>query len=70
MVGDTRDVIEKYLSGDSEVDRCKYWQSDFPGKNGVYLKAIRVTDDRGSLESSLTSATPVKVCIDYELTRE
>jgi lipopolysaccharide transport system ATP-binding protein len=70
MVGETRDVIERYLSGDAEVDRCKYWQKDFPGKNGVRLHSIKVADDTGSIENALTSTTPIKVYVEYELTSE
>jgi lipopolysaccharide transport system ATP-binding protein len=70
LMGETRDVIERYLSGDAEIDRYKYWQKDFPGKNGVMLHSIRVQDDKGSVENALTSSTPVTICVEYELTSE
>lgn len=70
MIGETRDVIERYLSGDAEIDRCKIWHKDFPGKGGVKLRAIKVLDEKGSVENSITSSMAVKVSVDYELSYE
>jgi lipopolysaccharide transport system ATP-binding protein len=67
MSGETGDVIERYLSGDAEIDRYRVWEKDFPGKGAVQLRAIRILDELGSFENSLTSASAIKVVIEYEL---
>jgi lipopolysaccharide transport system ATP-binding protein len=70
MSGETGDVIERYLSGDAEIDRYRVWEKDFPGKKGIELHSIKVLDENGSFENSLTSASTLKVAIEYELTEE
>lgn len=67
MTGETRDVIERYLSGDTDIDRCKVWEQDFPGKNGVFLHSIRVLDKNNSFENRLISSDEIKIAIEYEL---
>lgn len=66
--GASPDVIEEYLSGDTDIDRFQNWSgNERPGDSSIRLDAIRVVDERGSLENSITTETPVTIQVDYEV---
>jgi lipopolysaccharide transport system ATP-binding protein len=69
--GPTADIIERYLEGDSEVERFHQWEHDHrPGNHIVRLEQIRVTDEKGSIENLLSSHSSVTVEISYEVLQE
>ncbi|NII24099.1 ABC transporter ATP-binding protein [Pseudoflavitalea sp. X16] len=67
MLGETGDVIGRYLSGDAEIDRCRVWEKDFPGGKDIRLHAIKILDEQSSIENNLTSASTIQVVIEYEI---
>jgi len=69
--GPTSDIIEEYLSGDSDVERFRIWSgNDKPGDSHVRLESIKILDGKHSFENSLTSETPIIVEIEYEVLQE
>jgi lipopolysaccharide transport system ATP-binding protein len=65
---DTPSAIERYLSSDSDIDRCVKWVSDErPGDNTVRLNSIKVLDKTGDLDKTLTTDDDILVEIDYEV---
>lgn len=67
MMGETGDVIGRYLSGEAETDRARIWDKNFPGKKDVRLHSIKIVDEKGSVDNSLTSASRIQVVVEYEL---
>jgi lipopolysaccharide transport system ATP-binding protein len=69
--GPTADIIERYLEGDSEVERFRHWENDHrPGNSTVRLEQIRVLDERGSTENLLSSEDALHIEIQYEVLKE
>ena len=70
-IDETTIAIEKYLSSDSDVDRLVEWKGDKkPGDNYVKLNHIKVLNEKGNFDSSLTSDNDVIVEIEYDILRE
>lgn len=70
-IDDTAIAIEKYLSSDSDVDRFVEWRGDLrPGDNSVKLNHIKILNERGSFDASLTSDNDVIVEIEYQILNE
>lgn len=70
-IDETAVAIEKYLSSDSDVDRLVEWHGDTrPGDNTVRLSAIRILNENGDFQSSLTTDNDITVQIEYELFTE
>lgn len=68
---DTPTAIERYLSSDSEIERCITWSSDKrPGDNSVRLNSIKVLDSQGSIDRLLTSEDDLFVEISYQVLQD
>lgn len=69
--GQTSQIIEEYLAGDSDVERFHAWAgNERPGDQNVKLESIRVVDNKGSIENFLTSENEIKVEVEYEILHE
>lgn len=65
---DTPSAIERYLSSDSDIDRCVKWASnERPGDNTLRLNSIKVLDKAGNLDKALTTDDDILVEIEYEV---
>lgn len=65
---DTPTAIERYLSSDSEIERCIIWTNDNrPGDSSIRLNSIKVLDKDGSLDRLLTSEDDLFVEISYQV---
>ncbi|WP_430901688.1 MULTISPECIES: ABC transporter ATP-binding protein [unclassified Paraflavitalea] len=69
-IGATSDIIEDYLSSDSEVERFKQWHENHPGDRTVQLDKIQILDRKNSLDLTLVSSDVVTVEVYYTLTEE
>lgn len=68
---DTPSAIERYLASDSDIDRMMKWGHDErPGDNTVKLNSIKVLDDSGNYERSLTTDDDIFVTVEYEVMEE
>lgn len=68
---DTPSAIERYLASDSDIDRMMKWGHDErPGDNTVKLNSIKVLDDTGNYERSLTTDDDIFVTVEYEVMEE
>jgi lipopolysaccharide transport system ATP-binding protein len=69
--GQTSQIIEEYLQGDSDVNRYHTWDTnERPGDQNVKLESIRIVDNKGSIENFLTSENEIRVEIEYEILLE
>lgn len=65
---ETPTAIERYLSSDSDIDRCMVYDKEKrPGDNSVKLNYIKVLDSDGTIEKMLTTDTDIYVEISYEV---
>ncbi|MEO7534684.1 MAG: ABC transporter ATP-binding protein [Ferruginibacter sp.] len=65
---DTPQGIETYLSSDLESDRCMIWEkSQRPGDSLVRLNAIKILNEKGDYQKSLTTDNDIIVEIEYEI---
>lgn len=65
---ETPDAIERYLSSDSDIDRCILYDSDNrPGDNQLRLEHIKILDSNGTLEKMLTTDDDIYVEVSYEV---
>ena len=69
--GETAPVIDQYLSEGNEVERYIQWAPhERPSSAEVDLLSIRVLDDKGRIESILTTYEDIRVEISYQLKQE
>lgn len=70
-IDETTIAIEKYLSSDSNVDRLVEWHGESrPGDSNVKLNYIKILNEKGNLDASLTSDNDVIVQIEYDVLKE
>jgi len=68
---DTPSAIERYLASDSDIDRMMKWgHNERPGDNMVKLNSIKVLDNTGNYERSLTTDDDIFVTVEYEVMEE
>ena len=67
LCGDTTNVINAYLRGESENVRRRVWGDNKAGNDEMELHEISVCDQNGSFTSALATDTPLKVHILYTL---
>lgn len=68
---DTPTAIERYLSSDSEIERCIIWTNDKrPGDNSIRLNSIKILDSQGSIDRLLTSEDDLFVEISYQVLQD
>ncbi|MEC7502159.1 MAG: ABC transporter ATP-binding protein [Planctomycetota bacterium] len=66
--GDTGDVINTYLLGDSNSNRRRSWGTSNPAEcEEITLHEVSVCDQNGSYESMIATDTPLQVHIRYSL---
>ncbi|HTN46490.1 MAG TPA: ABC transporter ATP-binding protein [Flavipsychrobacter sp.] len=69
--GNTSEIIEQYLSGDSDVERFKIWKgNERPGDENVRLNKIQVVDKNGRFDNSITTNDDVTIEIHYDIFKE
>lgn len=67
-VGETGEIIERYLEKASDTERLlEFPAGEEPGKDGVQLDRIEITDEAGRTSSRLTSESSIDIRIQYTL---
>lgn len=67
-IGATANIIDRYMSTGSEVERLLQWEEGkAPANSEMRLKAIRVLDEKGRLDTSLVTGQSINVEVEYEL---
>ena len=68
MDGNTADIIDAYLSGGSETDRMIDWGPDErPETSELVVNSIKILDEKGRLDTLLTTTNELNIEIEYEL---
>ena len=69
--GFTDDVIDHYLNSGVEADRCVSWnKEDAPGNHELRLNSISVLDEKGRIDSTLTTDEDIFIEVDFTLIEE
>ena len=69
--GPPADVIDKYLSGGSDIDRMVTWDdADRPTADELQLCSIKVFDEKGRLDNLLSTTDNLSVEVEYEIKSE
>lgn len=69
--GKTSEIIEQYLSSDSDIERYHAWPEESrPGDDYVKLECIKIVNNKGSIYDSLFSDTDVIVQVYYEILKD
>ena len=69
--GKTSEIIEQYLSSDSDIERYHAWPEESrPGDDYVKLECIKIVNDKGSIYDALFSDTDVIVQVYYEILKD
>jgi|TARA_B100000315_G_scaffold197778_1_gene189154 lipopolysaccharide transport system ATP-binding protein len=79
-IGQTREVIEKYIWGDQKETRGeKIWTEPsktnwpkgvIPGKELAHLRAVRVLSDSGEIRTKFTVRTPIYLEAEFEILQD
>lgn len=69
--GETPAVIERYLGSATSDERLVTWlDHEAPQNDEIMLRRIAVLDENGRTNSSLLTANPIRIEIDYRLFRD
>ena len=69
--GNPGDIIDKYLSEGSDVDRSAVWDHAVkPSTEDLEVSSLKVFDDRGRLDNLLTTGDDLKIEIDYTIKKD
>lgn len=69
--GETRAIIEEYLSGHGEANRLYEWdEDDAPHGESVVMRRVEITNSNGQTDVALTSGEEVQLSIEYDLEDE
>ena len=71
VAGDTAEIIDQYLSGGNEAERFIEWKIDErPSTQELEVKSIKIFDNKGRLDSLLTTGEEIKIEIEYLLKQD
>jgi lipopolysaccharide transport system ATP-binding protein len=66
--GPTNEVIDEYLNSGAQAERLARWvPEEAPQSPQIRLREIRIEDAAGSTESTLSTASEIRVAIEYEI---
>ena len=69
--GKTSEIIEQYLSSDSDIERYSSWPNeDRPGDDYVKLESIKIVNEAGSIYDALFSDMDVIIQVYYEILKD